>query len=272
MHVEPSRHRTSTAARIRPAWAGRVGLTRAAHALGWGAVSALLVMLLSRGAWIHGYGSPPFLVLAFWAAVFDFQRRGGGAGNDALRLAIGLALGALLAHLGWALLHPALIAADPDLLLEVRGFSSLFLPLGVPALAVPGQGDRTRFLAPAVGCLALGLAVARLGCILAGCCLGAPTHAFWAVSGRHPTRWLEWAGLLAICLTSYGLPRSLVAPITLAGYGALRLALAPLREADPAGPALFASSWLAAGWLLLGGGWALRRRIRRLAPPTRTLP
>lgn len=236
--------------------------------LAWGLLPALLVGALSRAGGSHAYASPPLLVLAFWAAVYDFERRGGADGGEAPRLAFGLGLGVLFAHLGWLLLHPSVVRADPHILLEVRGFSSLFLPLGVLAL-VPWRGDRTRYLAAGVGCLALGLAVARLGCILAGCCRGAPTHVLWAVAGRFPTRWLEWAGLLVLAVVSDRLSWRWVAPITLAGYGALRLALGPLRAADPAGPTLFAPAWLAAGWLLLGSAWALRQGIPRLAPSTR---
>lgn len=264
--------RSSSASRIPgkktpPSSARRSRRRGAAGLLAWGLLPAVLVGALSRAGASHAYASPPFLVLAFWAAVYDFERRGGGVGGEAPRLAFGLGLGVLFAHLGWVLLHPSVVRADPRILLELRGFSSLFLPLGVLALA-PWRGDRRRYLAAGVGCLALGLAVARLGCVLAGCCRGAPTDTLFAVAGRFPTRWLEWAGLLALALATDRLPRRWVAPVTLIGYGALRLALEPLRAADPAAPTLFAPAWLAAGWLLIGSAWVLRQGIPRLAPPT----
>lgn len=269
MSREASHVRTPCVAAPQAGSARRLRWPAGADVLAWALLPALLVLVLWRGSQREAVGSPPFLVLAFWAALADFEQRGGGRGNDGVRLALGLGLGAILAHLGWCVLHPSSVAASPRLLFAFRGFSGLFLPLGVLALA-PWRGDRMRYLAPAVGCLALGLAVARLGCISAGCCRGAPTRALWAIGGRHPTRWLEWAGLASLCLVTRQLRPGLVAPLTLAGYGALRLALAPMRAADAAGPVLFAPSWVSAAWLLAGAGWALRQGIRRLAPPPRT--
>lgn len=263
-------HRRGTIVPISGPAFSRIGPLRAdAGTLVWIFLPPLLVPVLLHAPWRTALGAAPLLVLAFWAAVYDFLRREGSHGDHGFRLALGLGLGVLFAHLGWMLIHPRLVASDPHLLLEARGFSSYFLPLGVLTTA-PRRGDRLLYLARAVGCLALGLAVARLGCIVAGCCRGAPTYAFFAVGGRYPTRWLEWAGLVGLCLGSRRLPLRLVAPLTLAGYGALRLTLAPLREADPAGPDLLAPAWLAAVWLLFGSGWALRESIRSSNPFTRT--
>ena len=176
--------------------------------------------------------------------MFLYSRRGRPART--LRFACALALGASLAHAGWLLLHapvvwPAL-RVRPGLLLDPSlGFCMLFVPLG-PLLL-----ERS---AAAFASLPLALAVARLGCLAAGCCLGTPRAAPWAVAGLHPTALYEIAGLLALHGLIWRTEARFAAPVVLGGIGTLRLLIDPLRAAPPLGapilpPAAIASAWLA---------------------------
>ena len=188
---------------------------------------------------------------AFWTALFLYTRRARPVRS--LRFACALGLGAALAHAGWLLLHAPLvwpaIRARPGLLIDPSlGFSVLFAPLG-PLLL-----ERS---AAAFASLPMALAVARLGCLAAGCCHGTPTAMPWALAGLHPTALYEIAGLLALHgVVSRADPR-FSAPLVLGGIGALRLLIDPLRAAPPFGAPLFAPGAVAAGWL------AIAARLRR---------
>ena len=137
----------------------------------------------------------------------------------------------------------------------------LFLPLG-PLLL-----ERS---AAAFASLPLALAVARLGCLAAGCCLGTPTSAPWAVAGLHPTALYEVAGLLALHGAVSRAEARFAAPLVLGGFGALRLLIDPLRAAPPLGAPLVAPTAIAAVWLALAaalawrrGGWVLPSKTRQ---------
>ena len=191
---------------------------------------------------------------AFWIALFVY--RGARRRPRPLRFACALGLGALLAHAGWLLLHarsiwPAL-RARPGLLLDPSlGFCVLFLPLGLLLL------ERS---AAAFASLPLALAVARLGCLAAGCCLGTPTSAPWALAGLHPTALYEVAGLLALHVAAARTDPRFAAPLVLGGIGALRLAIDPLRAAPPLGAPVLPPAAIAAAWLVLAAALAWRRR------------
>jgi hypothetical protein len=182
---------------------------------------------------------------AFWTALLLYTRRARPA--QPLRFACALALGAALAHAGWLLLHapalwPALLARPGLLLAPSLGFCVLFLPLG-PLLL-----ERS---AAAFASLPLALAVARLGCLAAGCCHGTPTALPWAMAGLHPTALYEIAGLLALHgVVSRAGARS-AAPLVLGGMGALRLLIDPLRAAPPLGAPLVPAAAIAAAWLAI---------------------
>ena len=189
---------------------------------------------------------------AFWAALFLYTRCARPA--QPFRFACALAFGAALAHAGWLLLHfpviwPAL-RARPGLLLDPSlGFCVLFVPFG-PLLL-----ERS---AAAFVSLPLALAIARLGCLAAGCCHGTPTAAPWAVAGLHPTALYEIAGLLAL---HGGVSRAggrLAAPLVLGGVGALRLLIDPLRATPPLGAPTVAPAAIAAAWLAIAAGLAWR--------------
>ena len=179
---------------------------------------------------------------AFWIALSLYARRGG---PRPARFACALALGAAFAHGGWLLLHamqtwPAL-RARPGLLLDPSlGFCVLFLPLG-PLLLERAPA--------AFASLPLALAVARLGCLAAGCCQGA--------------RLYEIAGLLALHAAVVS-ARARVVPIVLGGIGALRLLLDPLRAAPPLGAPLVPATAIAAAWMLLAAALAWRRGESRI--------
>ena len=200
---------------------------------------------------------------AFWTALFLYTRRARPA--QSLRFACALALGAALAHAGWLLLHlpetwPAL-RVRPSLLLDPSlGFCMLFVPLGPLLLARS---------AAAFASLPLALAVARLGCVAAGCCQGIPTAAPWGVSGLHPTAIYEIAGLLALGGAAARADARFAIPLVLGGIGALRLLIDPLRAAPALGAPVVAPAAMASGWLGVAAPLAWRQRFSRSSPATR---
>ena len=193
---------------------------------------------------------------AFWTALWLYARR---AGPRPIRFACALALGAALAHAGWLLLHapatwPAL-RARPALMLDPSlGFCVLFLPLG-PLLLERSPA--------AFASLPLALAVARLGCLAAGCCQGAPTGAPWAVAGLHPAPLYEIAGFLALHGGVVRAP-ALAVPVVLGGIGALRLLLDPLRAAPPLGAPVVPAAAIAAAWMFVAAALARRQGESRI--------
>lgn len=118
----------------------------------------------------------------------------------------------------------------------------LFLPLG-PVLLCRR--------ADAFACLPLPLALARLGCLAAGCCRG---------SAGEPLPVLE----IVVCVAGHFAIRSLPVPARrgafLTGFGALRLCETPLR---PPGDALLDPAWLACAWLAGGALWLARSATPR---------
>ena len=105
---------------------------------------------------------------AFWVAVLG--RGPTHAGGR--RLVLGLALGALLAVLGDQAFHPG------DL-----GFSVLFVPLGLlVAAAFRSTAERRdACLRDSLRGLPAALALARVGCLAAGCCQPVPAQ----IAGRR---------------------------------------------------------------------------------------
>ncbi|GAG34308.1 unnamed protein product, partial [marine sediment metagenome] len=170
------------------------------------------------------------LCVAFWVAVMMYR------GRAPLRFVAGLVLGALFAHLGWALLRVDVIAARPSLLLDPgTGYCVLFVPLGM-FLAAPwreGWVDVEAFLAGALATLPLALATARLGCLLLGCCDGAGTGRVWP--SRHPVALYDMTGLTLLHLVLSRAPQPFVPPAFCVGFGGLRLLLEPLRTVSQSG-------------------------------------
>jgi len=207
------------------------------------------------------------LVGAWWTALLVFHRRSPRPAAG-LRFAVALVLGALAAHLGWALLHPGHVASHPSLVLDPgRGHCVLFVPLGVLASSLVGldRAGRDAYLAAAFASLPAALAVARLGCLAAGCCHGVATASGWAPWSVHPTPVYEMLGLVLLHAACTRVEARWVPSVFLGGFGALRLALEPLRAVPPLGPPALPAWILAAGWIAVA--LALRpRRARSLAP------
>lgn len=92
----------------------------------------------------------------------------------------------------------------------------------------------------------VGMAFARVGCLLNGCCAGRPSerrlaphlpdhHGRW--ERRHPVQLLELASAVLLLLgaaavVGSGLPAGGTFAFALAGYGGARLVLNPLREPE----------------------------------------
>jgi membrane protease YdiL (CAAX protease family) len=189
------------------------------------------------------FGSDPglahaaFACAALWTALRLYR------GPRPLRFAAGLALGALLSHLGWAALYADAGAMQAAVLADLAaGHCVLFLPLGPLLLARGAASWRA---------LPLALAVARLGCLAAGCCGG--VEAPW---GRHPAPIYEGALALGLHFTLRAAPAARAGALFALGFGLARLLVEPLRAPPPLGeplvhPAALAGLWLAAGALAL---------------------
>jgi len=177
---------------------------------------------------------------AFWLAVWLHARREPGP-RARMRFALALGLGALLARIG----HSVLFGGAGRMLDPREGFSVLFLPIGVLAFE-PSPA--------AFSALPLALAMARLGCLVAGCCRGV---------GGEPLPLVE-ASVLALLppILSRGAPEDHAGRFAFA-FGGLRLFESPWRAPVPGGavatPELVAFAWIGVGALLLG-----LRRCRRL--------
>jgi hypothetical protein len=192
--------------------------------------------------WIH----PLFLFAAFWTAVFLYR------GDRPLRLLVGLALGAGLTHAGWALLHWNVVQNHPRALLDPSfGYCVLFFPLGPLLLARDAATWRA---------LPLALAVARVGCLAAGCNHGVATS--W---GAHPTALYEIALWLALHAALRRPRVDSAGPAFLAGFGAVRLAVEPWRTSPTLGEPTLAPELLAVAWLAGGLVWGGARRLQRPA-------
>ena len=186
---------------------------------------------------------PLALFGAFWTALALYSRSGrsGRPAPEPFRFVAALALGAVFAHLGWALLHGSAVAAHPEVFLDpTRGFCVLFVPLG-PLLLAPRPA--------AFASLPLALAVARLGCLAAGCCHG---------ESGEPTPLYEIGGLVILHRVVGHLPARWVTPVVLAGLGLIRLAVEPMRSAPPLGEPVVPIVAIAALWVALGVAMAVR--------------
>lgn len=183
---------------------------------------------------------------AFWLALWLHARRTREP-RERMRFAGALGMGALLARAGHAVLwgEPGRIA-EPS-----AAFSVLFLPLGV------------LWLAPHVAAFAslpLALAMARLGCVVAGCCRGA---------AGEPLPLFEATAWVAVHLAlARGDPERIPERFAFA-FGGLRLAEAPWRPpvgADVATPELVALAWIAVG------AWLRTRRPRESVTNSKRFP
>ena len=110
-------------------------------------------------------------------------------------------------------------------------FGSAFITL----LKFLRPNEFSPILAALLPALAIGHAIGRVGCFLAGCCYGKVTDFFWGIhqhgAHRHPTQLLEALGLgiLAICLIKRRHSKKNLEYFYLIGYGTLRLMIELLR-------------------------------------------
>jgi phosphatidylglycerol:prolipoprotein diacylglycerol transferase len=219
--------------------------------------------------------------------------------------AIGAPAGIFGAHLLAMIENPQLYREHPELLTAAIGGGSAILGGFLAAVAVVaaftawyGVSFR-RFLDGCTPAMALGEAVTRVGCFLAGCCYGVPTASRLGVpfprespvfAGQvqqglidfydahaslpvHPTQLyaalFALAALVAVAiLLRRGARDGVPFAVFFCGYGLFRLALFTLR-ADP-GPTLalgLASSQLASTATIVIGiaiAWPRRRRAQRV--------
>ncbi len=231
-------------------------------------------------------------VAAFWVAVVCFR------GAHPLRFIAGLGLGAALARIGWAGLHLDQFAGPlgstsfgaglgPLFLIwgAGAGFSLLFVPVGPLCLAPgrPGAGANLAYAAAASRALAPAFAVARLGCVWAGCCggrrvaeLGA--HFSAQTSATYPTAAWELAGWGVVACLLAQAPTRWAPGLFLIAFGGLRLAMEPWRAPPPLGAPLLDPRWIAGAWLVCGlvwlarGAWPRRDRLAGGGPPEKAGP
>lgn len=176
---------------------------------------------------------------AFWTAIALYARH--SPSPAPARFVAALAFGAVFAHLGWAALHLSEVATHPSALLDpARGLTVLFVPLGLLLL------ERSP---AAFASLPLALAVARLGCLAAGCCHG---------ENGEPTPLYEIGGLMILHGMVSRLPDRWAIPVVLAGFGLIRLGVEPMRATPPLGEPVVPIVAIAAVWVGLGIAMAVR--------------
>lgn len=183
------------------------------------------------------------LSLAFWIAVAHYVQ---ASRRPSVRFVLGLGLGAALSCIGWRVLHGAPPTAGFDAGLLSGGATLLFFPLGPLLLCREAAAFRS---------LALALAVARMGCLAAGCCHG--------IAGA-PTRELEMAAFVLLHLLLRKLEDRDVVPAFLVGFGAMRLATEPWRVSSLHTGLSVPASWIATAWIAAGTAAWLSRLVRQV--------
>lgn len=217
---------------------------------------------------VQAWVLPLCQAVAFWVSLLGFR------GDHPRRFFLGLGAGALLARLGWLFFHfPALSGELPFLSSQTAGvgveelawwlgpgagLSILFVPLGPLVLAPWRGGSEARLVYGAAACRALapGFAVARLGCVLAGCCSGLPLAGHGGFV--PPTALYELMGWTLVSVALIKASPRRVPGLFMAAFGALRLATEPWRAPPPLGEPVLDPGWLALAWLLAGvvGLWS----------------
>ncbi|MBI4867359.1 MAG: prolipoprotein diacylglyceryl transferase [Candidatus Wallbacteria bacterium] len=226
------------------------------------AVPDVYPVLLTLGSW-RLYAYDAMLVAAFLAAIELGNRRCRQRGlpmpvvyRGEILLFLSGYFGSQLLELGMAWrggypgwLGDVLVGSDAKAFYSgfLAAFATCWLYCLVMGLPFP------MCAAIAAPSIALGQAIGRLGCLLAGCCYGGPSTLPWAVAfpltapdslARHPTQLYE-AGLcllLFAVLTWYYArefrPTGGVIALYSYGYGFSRFGLELLRD-DPRGPVFF---------------------------------
>jgi hypothetical protein len=167
---------------------------------------------------------------AFWLALWQHDRR---APDGTARFALALLIGAALARAGQVIAFEG-TPTPRALLAPESGVSILFVPLGVLLLAPTPA---------AFASLPLPLAVARLGCVAAGCCRG---------DAGEPLALVEAAALLALHRALERIPPHRTPAAFALAFGAIRLLEQPWRAAPERGFAWLAPTEAAVAWLAAG--------------------
>lgn len=238
---------------------------------------------------LNGYGTLILLggLLAMPGLYWELRTRGLGRGHPGsmlidlyLVLIFGAAIGGRVLHV---LTAPGSYLEQPSrlLALDATGFvffgSMLAIIGGFAWLARRYDGTFSQVCDAGATWMPLGHALGRVGCLLAGCCWGAPTDVPWALEfgpesvaymigevphagahtvALHPTQLYEAIGLLVLfaVLLLVRRARGIETPWRQAsryalGYGLLRL-LVEVFRGDPSRGLLFeARSATVAGWL-----------------------
>ena len=242
------------------------------------------------GASVSSYSA--MLVLALGAGLvlgYERARRDGLSGRRFLGVGIAAALAGVAGARAWSLLVE-LLPAGGEVGIETATASSGFgvfggLLSGASVAALLANGLRlhpTAWLDAAAPGAALGIAVGRIGCLLAGCCFGRPTlfpialvFEDFDTSARpigvplHATQVYESLGALVLAVMLFGVrvrrPGMRVAAFA-AGYGLLRAAVELLR-ADYRGRLLGTSTTMVTALVAVVVGAALLVHLRRAPPP-----
>lgn len=181
------------------------------------------------------------LSLAFWIAVVQYAR---GSRRRSPRLVLGLCLGALLSCIGWWVLHRSTTPIGLGQGLLSGGATLLLFPLGPLLFCREAAAFRS---------LPLALAVARTGCLAAGCCHGL---------ANTPTRELEIAGFVAMHVLLRKLDDRHVIPAFLVSFAVMRLASEPWRASSLRADLLVPVSWIAMAWIATGAAAWLHTFVR----------
>jgi phosphatidylglycerol:prolipoprotein diacylglycerol transferase len=244
---------------------------------------------------VHAFGL--MLSLAFLAGGLlmhaDFRRKGVSPELGWWIVLCGLAGGLIGARLHLALTSWDAVAADPLGFLAGRSGLVWYGGLlgGIAATAIPIRRFRVPWLAAAdtaAPALALGLAIGRIGCHLAGDGdWGTPTRLPWGVAYTqafagwphpegvrvHPAALYEMAALLAIAAGLWSLrarlrPDGSVFFAYLALAGVARFAVEFVRTNSAIALGLSEAQWTSLAAVAIAGAW-LRRRARDPRPAGR---
>jgi len=119
--------------------------------------------------------------------------------------------------------------------------------------------------------LTAGHAIGRIGCLLAGCCFGSETEAWWGIhlhgASRHPTQILESLGLSLLLIYLLKARRSVGSfAVYFLGYGVLRFGVESLRGDSIRGlwGILTPSQWISIFMMLIGASLIVSPKFKTL--------
>lgn len=123
--------------------------------------------------------------------------------------------------------------------------------------------------------LTAGHAIGRIGCLLAGCCFGSETAAWWGIhlhgASRHPTQIVESLGLTLLLIFLLKARRSVASfAVYFLGYGVLRFGLESIRGDSIRGlwGILTPSQWISLLMVTAGVSLLLSQKFKPLKSST----